>query len=210
MSTTPAKVIRPKTCILDKSLSRGKQEVRLQYTMRKCLGQQMLILILLSWSMSVSSGFPVSLCPLVFRDGTIRSVEIQYGHRLADKTPWAWLPGRKIASPTRFHKRCLLERFVINGRFVFQVGSRMLDVVVVRERSSKRETKMLNALLMIKSTLWKPCLGRKLTSWNTQTTTRKRTTSSRKIPWSIHSFQFQKTKVSLLVIFGISQQWEES
>ena len=28
-STTPAKVIRPKTCILDKNLSRGKQEVSL-------------------------------------------------------------------------------------------------------------------------------------------------------------------------------------
>ena len=36
----------------------------------------------------------------------------------------------------------------------------MLDVVVVRERSSKRETKMLNALLMIKSTLWKALFGK--------------------------------------------------
>ena len=36
----------------------------------------------------------------------------------------------------------------------------MLHVVVVRERSSKRETKMLNALLMIKSTLWKTLFGK--------------------------------------------------
>ena len=37
----------------------------------------------------------------------------------------------------------------------FQVGARMLDLVYVRDRASRRETKLLNVLLMIKSTLWK-------------------------------------------------------
>jgi len=41
-----------------------------------------------------------------------------------------------------------------------QVGSRILDVVFVRERSYKREVKMINALLMIKSTLWKTLFGK--------------------------------------------------
>ena len=36
-----------------------------------------------------------------------------------------------------------------------QVGARMLDLVFVRDRASRRETKLLNVLLMIKSTLWK-------------------------------------------------------
>ena len=31
----------------------------------------------------------------------------------------------------------------------------MLDLVFVRDRGSRRETKLLNVLLMIKSTLWK-------------------------------------------------------
>ena len=37
----------------------------------------------------------------------------------------------------------------------FQVGARVLDLVFVRDRASRRETKLLNVLLMIKSTLWK-------------------------------------------------------
>ena len=35
----------------------------------------------------------------------------------------------------------------------------MLDLVYVRDRASRRETKLLNVLLMIKSTLWKGCLS---------------------------------------------------
>jgi hypothetical protein len=37
----------------------------------------------------------------------------------------------------------------------FDVGSRMLDLYVYREKSSKRETKLINMLLFIKTTLWK-------------------------------------------------------
>ncbi|KAI8428415.1 hypothetical protein MSG28_007239 [Choristoneura fumiferana] len=35
------------------------------------------------------------------------------------------------------------------------VGARLLDLYFVRERNSKREIKLLNMLLFVKSTLWK-------------------------------------------------------
>ncbi len=41
-----------------------------------------------------------------------------------------------------------------------QVGARILDLLFVRERASRRETKLLNALLMVKSTLWKALFGK--------------------------------------------------
>lgn len=37
----------------------------------------------------------------------------------------------------------------------FDAGSRLLDLYVFREKSSKRETKLINMLLFIKTTLWK-------------------------------------------------------
>ena len=103
MSVAPAKVIRPKTNILDKSLSRGKQEVSL------------------------------SIFALLF------SEMVQYAQSRSNTV---------TDLQTKLHE------------VGYQVGSRMLDVVVVRERSSKRETKMLNALLLIKSTLWKSLFGK--------------------------------------------------
>lgn len=40
------------------------------------------------------------------------------------------------------------------------VGARILEVLVVRERSYKREIKLLNILLFIKSNVWKvSCLA---------------------------------------------------
>ncbi|XP_022802207.1 trafficking protein particle complex subunit 5-like [Stylophora pistillata] len=36
-----------------------------------------------------------------------------------------------------------------------QVGSRILDVLVLREKGMKREVRVLNILLFIKSVLWK-------------------------------------------------------
>ena len=41
-----------------------------------------------------------------------------------------------------------------------QVGSRLLDLVFVREKAAKRETKLLNVLLFVKSTLWKTLFGK--------------------------------------------------
>lgn len=38
------------------------------------------------------------------------------------------------------------------------VGTRLLDLYFVRERNSKREIKLLNMLLFVKSTLWKVLL----------------------------------------------------
>lgn len=36
-----------------------------------------------------------------------------------------------------------------------QVGSRMLDILVLREKGMKREVRVLNILLFIKSVLWR-------------------------------------------------------
>lgn len=41
-----------------------------------------------------------------------------------------------------------------------EVGHRITDLLVVREKGGKRETKLLNALLFVKSTLWKSLFGR--------------------------------------------------
>lgn len=86
------------------------------------------------------------------------------------------------------------------------VGASMLDVLVLREKNGKRETKVLNMLLFIKvreisntyelsqssvplksnhfyscrSTYGSLCSGRRRTSWSRPTTTTRLTTSSRR------------------------------
>uniref|UniRef100_A0A1I7XBR4 Trafficking protein particle complex subunit 5 n=1 Tax=Heterorhabditis bacteriophora TaxID=37862 RepID=A0A1I7XBR4_HETBA len=40
------------------------------------------------------------------------------------------------------------------------VGVRMLDVITLRERGYKRETKLLGMLMFIKSTVWKNLFGK--------------------------------------------------
>uniref|UniRef100_A0A182JUN8 Trafficking protein particle complex subunit 5 n=1 Tax=Anopheles christyi TaxID=43041 RepID=A0A182JUN8_9DIPT len=40
------------------------------------------------------------------------------------------------------------------------VGCRIIDLYFVRERNSKRETKLINMLLFIKTTLWKTLFGK--------------------------------------------------
>jgi len=101
--TTPVPVIRPKTSILDKSLSRGKQEVSL------------------------------SAFALLF------SETVQYCQARSDTVPE--LQGK-------LHD------------LGFQVGARILDLVFVRDRAARRELKLLNVLLMVKSTLWKTLFGK--------------------------------------------------
>ena len=100
---TPSPVIRPKTSILDKSLSRGKQEVSL------------------------------SAFALLF------SEMVQYCQSRSSTVPE--LQGK-------LHE------------LGFQVGARMLDLVFVREKAARRETKLLNVLLFVKSTLWKTLFGK--------------------------------------------------
>uniref|UniRef100_A0A915DAS6 Trafficking protein particle complex subunit 5 n=1 Tax=Ditylenchus dipsaci TaxID=166011 RepID=A0A915DAS6_9BILA len=46
----------------------------------------------------------------------------------------------------------LQEKLAEYGRFV---GIRLIDIIVLREKSYKRDTKLLNVLLFIKSTVWK-------------------------------------------------------
>lgn len=40
------------------------------------------------------------------------------------------------------------------------IGVKLIDIYFVRERNSKREIKLLNILLFVKSTLWKALFGR--------------------------------------------------
>lgn len=40
------------------------------------------------------------------------------------------------------------------------VGSRLIDLYFVREQNSKRETKLINMLLFVKTTLWKCLFGK--------------------------------------------------
>jgi len=42
----------------------------------------------------------------------------------------------------------------------WQVGARIVDLIFVRDRTAKRELKLLNALLMVKTTLWKTLFGK--------------------------------------------------
>jgi hypothetical protein len=100
---TPAPVIRPKTNILDKSLSRGKQEVSL------------------------------SAFALLF------SEMVQYCQSRSSTVP---------ELQQKLHE------------LGWQVGARILDLVFVRDRAGRRETKLLNVLLMIKSTIWKALFGK--------------------------------------------------
>lgn len=53
-----------------------------------------------------------------------------------------------LFSPNRLHEL---------GR---DVGTRVIDLYFVRERNSKRETKLINMLLFIKTTLWKCLFGK--------------------------------------------------
>ena len=46
----------------------------------------------------------------------------------------------------------LQEKLADYGRFV---GVRLLDVIVLREKSYKRDTKLLSMLMFIKGTVWK-------------------------------------------------------
>ena len=42
----------------------------------------------------------------------------------------------------------------------WQVGARIIDLIFVRDRTAKRELKLLNALLMVKTTLLKTLFGK--------------------------------------------------
>ena len=112
-------ILRSKTTILDKSLSRGKQEVSLpafallfSETVQYCQVQTQPI-----WS-------PVSVWSSQARSSTVPELQGKL-HDLG-----------------------------------FQVGARILDLMFVRDRAAKRELKLLNALLMVKTTLWKTLFGK--------------------------------------------------
>lgn len=95
-------LVKPKTSILDKSLSKGKGEVSL------------------------------SCFALLF------SEVVQYCQNRSYTVPELQTKLSEIG---------------------YDVGSKLIDLVIVRERTCKRETKLLNMLLMIKSTLWKTLFG---------------------------------------------------
>lgn len=94
----------------------------------------------------------------------------------------------------------------------FDVGSRLLDLYVFREKNSKRETKLNNMLLFIKTTLWKVCSetfknvlrnyfiafrhcsAKKSISSSMQTMMNERITLLRQIQLLTNTFPFLKTK----------------
>jgi len=96
-------ILRSKTTILDRSLSRGKQEVSL------------------------------AAFALLF------SETVQYCQARSSTVPE--LQGK-------LHD------------LGWQVGARIIDLIFVRDRTAKRELKLLNALLMVKTTLWKTLFGK--------------------------------------------------
>jgi len=96
-------MLRSKTTILDKSLSRGKQEVSLA-------------------SFALLFSETVQYCQA--RSSTVPELQGKL-HDLG-----------------------------------WQVGARIIDLIFVRDRTAKRELKLLNALLMVKTTLWKTLFGK--------------------------------------------------
>lgn len=46
------------------------------------------------------------------------------------------------------------------GSFGYKVGLRMLELVLFRDRNLKRETRLLQMLLFINTTLWKALFGK--------------------------------------------------
>ncbi|KAL1131243.1 hypothetical protein AAG570_010861 [Ranatra chinensis] len=95
--------VRPKTSILDKSLSKGRGEVNL------------------------------STFALLF------SELVQYCQN-------------KVCSVPELQTRL--------GEIGQEVGVKLIDLYFVREKNCKRETKLLNMLIFIKTTLWKGLFGR--------------------------------------------------
>nr|ACO14934.1 Trafficking protein particle complex subunit 5 [Caligus clemensi] len=104
LSSNNPPVIRPKTSILDKSLSRGKQEVS-------------------------ASAFALLFSEIV-----------QY-----------YQSRSSTVSELQNHLHS-------HG---WEIGARCLDLILIRDRpSTKREIKLLNVLLTVKSTLWKALFGK--------------------------------------------------
>lgn len=99
------------------------------------------------------------------------------------------------------------------------VGTRVIDLYFMRERNSKRETKLINMLLFIKTTLWKVkhvcielnwikinetnfdslSLEKKLISSNMPMTTNELITSLKLSRWSTNSSACRRTKVHWIV-----------
>lgn len=103
MNNITISLVRPKTSILDKSLSKGRGEVSL------------------------------SCFALLF------SELVQY------------CQNRVYTVPELQNKLAKMGQ---------EVGLKLIDLYFVREKSCKRETKLLNMLLFIKTTLWKGLFGR--------------------------------------------------
>lgn len=73
------------------------------------------------------------------------------------------------------------------------IGTRVIDMYFVRERNSKRETKLINMLLFIKTTLWKVC-------WKNNCLP---STHTRPIKYlSYHSFTHSTCSIFLQTLFG--------
>ena len=116
-------ILRSKTTILDKSLSRGKQEVSLS-------------------SFALLFSETVQYCQVS---------DCSYSPRCCC---WLLIFSLQARSSTVPELQGKLHDLG------FQVGARILDLMFVRDRKAQRELKLLNALQMVKTTLWKTLFGK--------------------------------------------------
>ena len=111
--------LRLKTTILDRSISKGKNEVSLN-----CFA------LLFSEIVQYCQN----------RVSTVPELQAKYIY-FYSRPRWWW-----------FDDRTIFDRL---SEFGQQVGIKMLDLLIVREKSGKREIKLLQILIFIKSTVWK-------------------------------------------------------
>ncbi|CAD6237478.1 GSCOCG00002333001-RA-CDS, partial [Cotesia congregata] len=127
MNNITISAVRPRTSIIDKSLSKGKGEVSL------------------------------SCYALLF------SELVQYCQNRVYTVP-------ELQNNNLFGQICLLKNSLVTANFnaidteVTEVGAdvghRVTDLLIMRDKNGKREIKLLNILLFVKSTLWKSLFGR--------------------------------------------------
>jgi hypothetical protein len=78
-----------------------------------------------------------------------------------------------------------------------QVGVKVIDLIVLREKNYKRETKLLNILLFIRSTVWKTLFGREADKLEHSTDDQRQYYIIEKDPLVNHFISVPKDKGSL-------------
>ena len=89
-----------------------------------------------------AGGLSCSLCTSLLWDSPVLSSKVQHCAWTTGKASWSWLAGLFLF---------FLQSFGWNPGLncSFQVGARIIDLIFVRDRTAKRELKLLNALLLV-------------------------------------------------------------